>query len=102
MFNFLKMFKKKLPINIGVGDNIDPKKRDGVIWCTADNGITTKSFIVDKPELLVTHEPHIIESIFEQVLKLGLLPQYIEVFSNGYCRMYKYGYSSTPAYVGII
>ena len=98
-FSFLFRNKKNVDISVGVGDNIDPNKRDGVAWCKAKDGIAKVPFVVDKPELLKTNDVRVIKSIFEQLLKIGLLPAYVEVFAGDTRKLYSRTCTDYPIYI---
>jgi len=90
-------------VSIGVGDNIDPDKRDGIAWVKSTNGGTTqKSFIVDKPETLKNNDEKVTKTLFEQLLKMGMIPIYLEVFYKNTRRLYRHGYYEMPVYVDVI
>jgi len=94
------MAKLDFDINVGVGDFIDPNKRDGVAWVkSTDNGYTQKSFIVDCPNKLQTLNSTTVTSMFDQFLKMGMLPVYLEIFCGNVRKLYKYGYPDMPVFV---
>lgn len=87
-------------ISIGFNSNLDNKKRDGVAWVkNVENGLTGISFTTDKPELLIIGEENIIKSIFDQILKIGYLPHYVELFINGIRKLYMFNVYSAPIYI---
>ena len=73
----------KQEISLGINPNLDPKKLDGYAWVKGvEGGMAKMPFMVDKPELMAKKESSVIKSMFDQVLKMGMVCLYLEIFCN--------------------
>ena len=77
---------------IGLSPDLSRGKRHGVVWVHAANGgVVQQSFLADRPEHLVNPSRGTIRSIFNQLIKMGLYPENIELLVAGQTVVYKYG-----------
>lgn len=97
------MMTDKNEISIGINTNLDPKKLDGYAWVKSINGGLTKlPFMVDNHILLSKKQSNVIKSLFDQVLKMGIVCMYLEIFCNGIRSVFYHTNTEAPIYIDYI
>ena len=81
-----------ITINIGFVPDINPKYQHGVAWMKdAANGMFSKPFTVDRPDMLLTPTYYVVDQLFQQIAKLGFFPDKIELIANDEYLVYQFG-----------
>lgn len=77
---------------IGLSPTIGRDKRNGVIHLrSTDGGIVHMYFITDNPEKLINPSFIAVRSLFQQVLKMGYVAEFIEITVDNTITVYKKG-----------
>ena len=90
IFVILDVTKKV--VLIGLSPDMALSKRHGIAWVKSiDGGIVQQSFLADRPEYLVKPSWLTVRSMFEQLTKMGLYPENLELLVGNKVIVYKFG-----------
>jgi hypothetical protein len=84
-------------VQVSIFENTDPKKSHGNVWVKTPNGLEMRRMVVDKPRHLKRHDADVIEGIYEQMEKMGLDVEHVEIRTRHVHRVYRHG-SRRPQY----
>lgn len=94
MINFLlAMFGFDRGLSVGIAPQATVTERHGFATVRHITGGDTfvQPIVVDKPEMLISPSWMLIESIYEQLFKMGFEPVNLEIENPFERRVYKYG-----------
>lgn len=84
--------RQALFVNMGISPQMDRNKAHGTAWVkTVDGGIVKRHFLVDKPERLIRPRFFIVRDMFQQLAKMNMYPDTLEIKVGGVHRVYKFG-----------
>lgn len=78
-------------IQVFMNPHMSEKHRQGVAFFETPNGLAQMGFKVNRARLLNNPKPEVVNELFEQLLRMGLFPDHLEIHTQELRRVYHYG-----------